>query len=301
MIALLEHINLAIEASGDPTTATARFYLDVLGCARDPRLEWMVHANIGLGQFHLLPGQPADQRINGEIALFYTSLNALKERLVARGQAFYEHMSDVVVPAIAVYDFAMAARHYRHIGVSDPSGNSILCFESPHDYAAASAALGAHPGDAAVGDGLAYIKFLVRPGAARGLGAFYQQLLGAATVVQPLDKAAASDLHLCSVDCGPLQRLLFEETHELLLPYDGHHICIYVTEFEAAYHACAAKQLVWTNAIYEDKCDSWAETQKWRQFRILDIRDPGSNALLLQLEHEIRPLQHSRCPLTSAK
>ncbi|KDO22517.1 hypothetical protein SPRG_11701 [Saprolegnia parasitica CBS 223.65] len=297
MIALLEHINLAIKASGDPTTATARFYLGVLGCARDPRLEWMVHANIGLGQFHLLPGQPADQRINGEIALFYASLDALKERLVANDQAFHEHMGDDVVPAIAAYNFAQASQRYRHIAVSDPSGNLILCFESPHDYAATSTALGAHPGNAAVGDGLAYIKFLVRPGTAIALGAFYQQLLGSATVV--LVKSAGSDLHMCSVDCGPLQRLLFEETHDVLLAYDGHHICIYVTEFEAAYHACAAKQLVWTNAIYEDKCDSWAETQKWRQFRILDVRDPTSNELLLQLEHEIRPLHHGRCPLAS--
>ncbi|OQR91054.1 hypothetical protein ACHHYP_05033 [Achlya hypogyna] len=294
-IALLEHINLAIEASGDVTTATGRFYLDVLGCARDPRLDWMVHANVGLGQFHLLPNQPGNQRINGEIALFFSNLDDLVARVRDHGHKLEVNVGDMAPGSISSWNFAQATYVYRHLVLHDPSGNRIVCFQSPQGYVDQSRALGAHPGAAAHGDGLAYIKFLVRPGAARGIGAFYEQLLGAEVTTQSV--VATPALQSSSVTCGPLQQLIFEETSALLHPYDGHHICIYVHDFEGSYKACAAKQLVWTNPIFEDKCDSWEETQKWDQYRILHIVDPATNERLLELEHEIRPLHHSRCPL----
>ncbi|OQS05427.1 hypothetical protein THRCLA_02437 [Thraustotheca clavata] len=292
-IKLLEHINLSIRDGGEANTVSARFYLDILGCARDPRMEWMVHANIGLGQFHLLPKQPCNQHINGHIALFYNDLNALRFRLLDLNYPFIENFGSVLNKGtVKEWNFEAATELYYHLVLHDPSGNQIICFESPLKYGEHCRDIGSHPGKRSLGDGLAYIKFLVRPGICQGISSFYQKFFGAKVICRKMNNE-----DYCTVYCDQFQRLIFEETNKPLLPYDGYHICIYIDDLEKAYHALEEKQLIWTNPVYEDKCNTWDETRKWNQFRILNIIDPLTNETLVQLEHEVRPLSHSRCPL----
>ncbi|KAF0714035.1 Aste57867_4088 [Aphanomyces stellatus] len=295
-IVQLEHINLSIQEGGESKSTTGSFYLGVLGCARDPRLEWMIHANIGLSQFHILPNQPANQRINGELALFYTNLDTFAKHMQGQSyDSFVDVRGDVPVPeSIHHWEFTRATRLYRHLRITGPHGNTFVAFESPADYVALAQASGAHPGERSLGDGLAYIKFLVRRGTAAGIARFYQQLLGASSIVESTNDDGGA---CASVACGPMQRLLFEETAAALRPYDGHHICIYIRDFEASYQRIHAKGLAWNNPLFHDRCDTWVETQKHKQFRVLHIVDPDTDDQLLELEHEVRPLDHARCPL----
>ncbi|RHY34012.1 hypothetical protein DYB34_004565 [Aphanomyces astaci] len=298
-VILLEHINLSTQEDGDAANSTNRFYLDVLGCARDPRVKWMVHANIGLSQFHILPNQPVSQRLDGEIGLFYPSLDEFEAHLVSRAYPYVSTLCSsrhrAVPSTIRAWDFANATSKYDHLQVTCPNGNTFQCFQSPLDYCDVVGAIGAQPGQRALGVGMPYIKILVRPGVAAGIARFYETFLGVACVVTSTDAQAV----VCVVDCGATQRLVFEQVQDeaQLRPYDGHHICIYIAEFEAAYSRLHGRHLTWNNPLFEDRCDTWQNTQTHQQFRIRSIVDPESCTVLLELEHEIRPVDHSRCPL----
>ncbi|ETW10426.1 hypothetical protein H310_00733 [Aphanomyces invadans] len=296
-VLLLEHINLSIQESGDDATSSGIFYLNVLGCARDPRVQRMVHANIGLSQFHVLPDQPVGQRINGEIALFYPDLDQFAEHVAKQA---YPHewkncRSNHLPPSIASWDFANASSLYRHIQLLCPNRNVFKCFQAPEDYSSAVEAIGTQPGAHSLGMGMAYIKFFVRSGIALGIARFYEEFLGATCT---MEKSSDGQV-VCAVECGSIQRLLFEEVSSdvQLQPYDGHHICIYISEFESSFFHLHERQLTWNNPLFEDRCDSWAEAEKHNQYRILRVVDPATETLLMELEHEIRPVSHSRCPL----
>ncbi|KAG9403072.1 hypothetical protein AC1031_006613 [Aphanomyces cochlioides] len=293
-ILFLEHINLGIQDGGEATTPSGKFYLDVLGCARDPRLEWLVHANMGLNQFHILPNERVNQRFNGEIGLFYTDLDALAKHFNSLSYP-YEDVAGEKPGSFEQWDLINATK-YKHLAIMDPSQNKLVCFESPLGYVDSERARGTQPGASSMGDGIPYMKFLVRPGTASGIARFYQRYLGAACKVLP---TRSQNRHVCSIACGPLQKLLFEESDDDLLPYDGHHICLYIDNFEASYKQLAASRLNWNTPLFGDRCDTWELTQKNQQFRFIRVEDPESGELLLELEHEVRSVAHPRWPMFS--
>jgi hypothetical protein len=242
-IVALEHVNVKIP---DQQLATL-FYVVGLGLTRDPYLMtglenmWI---NIGQQQFHLPTGQP--QILRGHVGLVVPDFDELPGRLTAveRGLAGTK------------FDYAVKDKHIR---VVSPWGNAIHC----------------HPPGSAFGDmtlGMPYVEFSVEPGTADGIARFYRDALGAAAVVVRNGEGAAA-----RVTAAPRQELIFRETAEPSLPYDGHHIQIYIANFSGPHRWLKERGLI-------------TEESNWYQYRFQDIIDPDTGRVLFTIEHEVRSL-----------
>ncbi len=244
-IVLLEHVNVQV---ADQAQAIL-FYLVGLGLTRDPYLTvglenmWI---NAGEQQFHL----PTDsaQRLSGHIGLVLPDLEALERRL----ESLRVRLKDTR------FEWS---RESGHVTVTCPWGNRFRCY-APMDRF----------GDMALG--MPYVEFLVGPGAAGGIAGFYQEVMRAPTLVE-----SEGDLSIARVAIGRNQWLLFRETDQALLPYDGHHIAIYVANFSGPYNFLNGRALI-------------TEDVRNHQFRFKDIVDPKSGEKLFELEHEVRSLRH---------
>jgi hypothetical protein len=63
------------------------------------------------------------------------------------------------------------------------------------------------------------------------------------------------------------------------VPYDGHHIAVYVADFAGPHRFLRMRGLV-------------TEESDQHQYRFKDLVDPESGARLFEIEHEIRSLTH---------
>ena len=244
-IILLEHVNVQIP---DQLLATL-FYVVGLGFTRDPYLNFGLNnmwVNVGEQQFHL-PTRPA-QVINGHIGLVVPDIDALQNRLASveeglRGTRF------------------RWSKNEDTIDVSGPWGNIFRC----------------HPTGSRFGDmglGMPYVEFLVPPRAAGAIVNFYAKVLNAPAAVE-----VERGEKLGRVKIGQNQALVFRETDEPPVPYDGHHVAIYVANFSRAYGFLRERGLV-------------TEEVRSHQFRFKDIADLDSGKPVFFLEHEVRSLHH---------
>jgi hypothetical protein len=244
-IVLLEHVNVQV---ADQAQAIL-FYIVCLGLTRDPYLTvglenmWV---NIGEQQLHL-PTRTA-QRFSGHIALVLPQLEPLQQRL----GPLQERLKGT--------RFAWS-QETDHLAVTCPWGNHFRCYAPGEKF-----------GDMTLG--MPYVEFRVRPGAADAIGRFYQDVMGA-----PYQLVPAGNLSLAVVAIGRNQWLIFRETEQPILPYDGHHIAIYVANFSGPYNFLNSHGLI-------------TEDVRNHQFRFKDIVDPGSGEKLHELEHEVRSLRH---------
>jgi hypothetical protein len=147
------------------------------------------------------------------------------------------------------------------VAVTCPWGNEFRCYPSAPKF-----------GDMALG--MTYVEFRVRPGAAKGIAAFYREVLRAPSAVEPEGK-----LFVARVNIGRNQWLLFRESDEELPPYDGHHIAIYVANFSGPYQFLKSRNLI-------------TEDVRNHQFRFQAIIYPETGEKLHELEHEVRSLRH---------
>lgn len=245
-IVQLEHVNLQVP---DQLMATL-FYIVGLGLTRDPYLNVGLEnmwANIGEQQFHLPTRAP--QVIAGHIGLVVPSAEALERRLA--------HLEE----RLKNTRFAWAKRA-DCIEVSCPWGNRFYCYSSEAG------------GFRDMALGLAYVEFLVAPGTAVAIGGFYEKVLGARFVPQEDRSGMAA-----RVEIGRNQALIFRESKDPLLPYDGHHIAIYVGNFSGPYNFLQQRGLV-------------TEEVRNHQFRFQDVIDVANERRVFQLEHEVRSLRH---------
>jgi hypothetical protein len=81
------------------------------------------------------------------------------------------------------------------------------------------------------------------------------------------------------VKIGRNQSLVFRETKEPLVPYDGHHIAIYVANFSRAYSYLKDRGLI-------------SEDVRNHQYRFKEIIDPDNGSCVFLVEHEVRSLHH---------
>jgi hypothetical protein len=244
-IVLLEHLN--VQVADQPQAIL--FYIIGLGLTRDPYLTvglenmWV---NAGEQQFHL-PTRAA-QHFSGHIGLIVPELESLKQRL----KSLEEQLSGT--------QFTWS-REKDHVTVTCPWGNHFRCYAPAERF-----------GDMALG--IPYVEILVGPGVAGGIAGFYQEVMRAPTLVE-----SEADLSIARVAIGRNQWLLFRETDQALLPYDGHHIAIYVANFSDPYNFLNGRALI-------------TEDVRNHQFRFKDIVDPESGEKLHKLEHEVRSLRH---------
>jgi hypothetical protein len=243
-IAMLEHVNTQIDDQG----IAALFYLVGMGFTRDPHMMvglenmWI---NLGEQQFHLPTNTP--QVLRGHMGIVTPNLDALADRL------------ESVQDKLRGTKFAWSRKKNR-IDVTSPWGNQFRCYEPSPEF-----------GPMRVG--MPYVEFLVPRGTARGIAAFYNQVIGAAARV--ISKKAGDSTE---VSVGQYQRLIFREA-DAVPDYDGHHIAVYVASFSEPYAELSKRGLI-------------TEEPRNHQFRFLDIVDPRTNKKLFSIEHEVRSLKH---------
>ncbi len=244
-IVSLEHLNVRV---ADQAQAIL-FYVVGLGLTRDPYLTVGLEnmwANVGEQQFHLPTGSA--QRFSGHVALVLPEIESLQGRLKALEERLKETR------------FAWSAEN-KHVAVTCPWGNQFHC-HSP----------GERFGDMFLG--MPYVEFLVKPGAARGIARFYQEVMRAPSLID-----SEAGFSIARVSIGRNQWLFFRESDQELLPYNGHHIAIYVANFSGPYEFFKSRGLI-------------MEDVRNHQFRFKEIVDPESSERLFELEHEVRSLRH---------
>jgi hypothetical protein len=241
----LEHVNVTVP---DQRLATL-FYVAGLGLTRDPYLmvsDTNMWVNVGRSQFHLPSGHP--QVLRGHTALVISGRKALLERLAS------------VARKLDGTAFAFS-EHNDYVEAICPWGNRLRCYE---------------PDAARFGRitlGIPYVEFEVPVGAAKGICAFYPDIMGIKAELKNGDGA------LARVKVGKDQYLQFRETDRPQPDYDGHHVQIYITNFSGPYRLLLERGLI-------------SQEDNQYQYRFRDIVDPADGRHLFTVEHEVRSATH---------
>ena len=241
-IIALEHVNVTIP---DQRLATL-FYVVGMGFARDPYLnvgDENMWANVGNQQFHLPTRAP--QVLRGHVGIVVPDVGALKERLAG------------VRKKLSETRFAFAEED-GCVAVTCPWGNQLRCYAPAPRF-----------GDMTLG--MPYVEFAVKRGTAPGIARFYEQAFG-------VKGALASDESSATIPVGRDQTLVFRDS-DVLPPYDGHHIAIYVADFSGPHRFLKQHDLI-------------SEESDQHQYRFRDIFDLDSGVKLFEIEHEVRSLKH---------
>lgn len=240
----LEHVNVCIP---DQRLATL-FYVTGLGLTRDPYLVTSVNnmwINAGRTQFHLPTNKPLVVR--GTIGLVMPDREGLLRRL------------KMVKNQLKGTKFAFKAAN-DHVGVTCPWGNRFRVHEPSRKTGR-------------VGLGIVYVEFDVPDGTAKGIARFYNEIIGAPSRIGRKGGIAAH------VQVGYQQELIYRETNKKIVPFDQHHIQIYVADFSGPYDKLAARGLI-------------SEESSQHQYRFEDIVDVDTGELLFKLDHEMRSATH---------
>jgi hypothetical protein len=241
----LEHVNVTIP---DQRLATL-FYVTGLGLTRDPYLmvsDSNMWVNVGRSQFHLPAGHA--QVLRGHTALVIEGREALLARLAA------------VAGKLQGTAFAYS-EHNDYVEARCPWGNRLRCYE---------------PDAARFGRitlGIPFVEFAVPKGTAKGICAFYPEIMGIPAELKNGDGTVAR------VKVGKDQYLQFRETDSPQGEFDGHHVQIYITDFSGPYRRLLERGLV-------------SQEDNQYQYRFRDIVDLESGEPLFTVEHEVRSATH---------
>jgi hypothetical protein len=153
------------------------------------------------------------------------------------------------------------SEHNDYVEATCPWGNRVRCYE---------------PDAARFGRitlGIPYVEFEVPVGAAKGISAFYPEIMGIKA------ELSNGDGKVARAKMGKDQYLQFRETDRPQPDYDGHHVQMYITNFSGPYHLLSARDLI-------------SSEDNQYQYRFRDIIDPASGEHLFTVEHEVRSATH---------
>ena len=241
----LEHVNVQVP---DQRLATL-FYVTGLGLTRDPYLmvsDSNMWVNVGRSQFHLPSGKA--QVLRGHTALVIPGREALLHRLAS------------VATKLEGTAFTFS-EHNDHVEATCPWGNRMRVYE---------------PDAARFGPitlGIPYVEFDVPQGTAKGISAFYPEIMGIPAALQNGDGMVAR------AKVGKEQYLQFRETDRKHPEFDGHHVQIYITDFSGPYRRLLERGLV-------------SREDNQYQYRFTDIVDLADGRHLFTVEHEVRSATH---------
>jgi hypothetical protein len=245
-IVKLEHVNVTIP---DQSLATL-FYVAGLGLTRDPYIMVSTNnmwINVGRSQFHLPTGKP--QAVRGCTGIVVPDRAELMERL----GAVKKHLDGTRFEVREGNSF---------VDTSSPWGDRIRChFPDVERFGR-------------IRLGMPYIELDAAPGTAHGIARFYREIMGAPAHVA--ENGAGPAAH---VMVGLDQEMIFRETDRAAVPYDGHHIQIYLTDFAGPYKKLGALGLVTIDTLEHE-------------YRFVDIIDLDSRKPLFKIEHEVRSTRH---------
>jgi len=241
----LEHVNVTVP---DQRLATL-FYVAGLGLTRDPYLmvsDTNMWVNVGRSQFHLPSGSA--QVLRGHTGLVISGRDALLERLAS------------VAKKLEGTKFAFS-EHNDYVAATCPWGNRVRCYE---------------PDAARFGRitlGIPYVEFDVPVGTAKGIAAFYPEIMGIPVELRNGDGAVAR------ATMGKDQYLQFREIDRPQPEYDGHHVQMYVADFSGPHRRLQQRGLV-------------SQEDNPYQYRFRDIVDLADGRHLFTVEHEVRSATH---------
>jgi hypothetical protein len=241
----LEHVNVTVP---DQHLATL-FYVTGLGLTRDPYLlvsDTNMWINVGRSQFHLPSGDP--QVLRGHTGLVISGREALLHRLAS------------VAKKLEGTKFSFS-EHNDHVEAICPWGNRVRCYEPDAERFGR------------ITLGIPYVEFDVPVGTAKGICAFYPEIMEMPTELKNGDGTVAR------VQIGKNQHLQFRETDRPQPEYDGHHVQMYVTDFSGPHKRLLKRDLV------------YSEDNQY-QYRFRDIVDLASGKHLFTIEHEVRSATH---------
>ena len=241
----LEHVNVTVP---DQRLATL-FYVAGIGLTRDPYLmvsDTNMWVNVGRSQFHLPSGSA--QVLRGHIGLVISGREALLARLAS------------VARKLEGTAFAFSEQN-DYVEATCPWGNRVRCYQTD------AARFGR------ITLGIPYVEFEVPTGAAKGICAFYPEIMGIKAELGSADDA------LARVQVGKDQYLQFRETDSPQPDYDGHHVQIYITNFSGPYRLLSERGLI-------------SQEDNQYQYRFRDIVDPVDGKHLFTVEHEVRSATH---------
>ncbi|KAL3938879.1 MAG: hypothetical protein SGBAC_006302 [Bacillariaceae sp.] len=306
---LLEHVNLNVPSH----EYILPFYFDVLGCGLDPRkasnlepdaAKKTIWANCGASQFHLPYGDVA-QRIPGSIGLRYDSLDALKSRAV-HSDAVKSY--EVGVDPSSQREYVKLVDQYDNVfwcrtgeSVNEDFVQPIIGLEDTAEWGSYADKYGQTESECR---GIDYVEFECPPNSAEKIALFYESVFDATTTV--VDVGGGSKIAIIAFgkvdETGKAdQSLLFKETASIIPPYDGHHIAFYVGEsgkdFDVCYRNAELAGLVWVNPRFSDDADTLDKARNWKQFRMKNIVDMSNGERIMELEHEVRSVDHESWPV----
>ena len=241
----LEHVNVTVP---DQRLATL-FYVAGIGLTRDPYLmvsDTNMWVNVGRSQFHLPSG--GAQVLRGHIGIVISGREALLDRLAS------------VAKKLDGTAFGFSEQN-DYVEATCPWGNRLRCYE-PDATRFGRITLG-----------IPYVEFDVPVGAAKGICAFYPEIMGIQAELKNGDGA------LARVKVGKDQYLQFRETNLPQADYDGHHVQIYITNFSGPYRRLSERGLI-------------SQEDNQYQYRFRDIVDPANGKHLFTVEHEVRSATH---------
>eukprot|EP01135_Chromosphaera_perkinsii_P009644 Nk52_evm94s1810 gene=Nk52_evmTU94s1810 len=278
-IVFLEHINLTIDMK-DREVASS-FYFDGLKFAKDPffnsaQANRMMWANVGRTQIHIPLNGPR-QSFKGTVGIIVDNLHDIRQRLERLINAEGMDISIVLDRSEEEAD-QLPRPSNEFLTVNCPFGNTFKLYQANNSWI-----YGGLPAEL----GLAYIEHQVPFGCAVKIGVVYETYFDA-----PVRYCRNGALVTCRVAVGPWQEFVFSESREDKVEYQGHHVCIYVTNFSSSYRKMSKKGLIWNNPRFKDKCDTYELALKEKQYRFKDFVCPITNEKVFELEHEVRSLYH---------
>jgi hypothetical protein len=244
----LGHVNVSIS---DQHVAT-NYYVTGLGLTRDPYLmtgSGNMWINVGMSQFHLPMGKP--EVVRGVIGLVMPDRQALLNRLTQARKLL----------AGTKFDFRESNDCVETVC---PWGNRIHV-HTPDEERFGRVALG-----------MAYVRFDVRPGIAERIVRFYREVLHTqADVIKNGAKNGADSEVRAQV--GDKQYFYFRETDAPEVPYDNHHVQIYLSDFSGPLRRLKELGLI------------TMETNDY-EYRFVDVIDLDTREPLFRVEHETRSM-----------
>lgn len=263
-ILLLDHLNLSPLPNALPPLF--EFYQDILGHLPDQRREtdrsaasgtvWM---NAGATQFHLSPGPPTPNVLDGRVHLHFSP---------AGFESLSRHPAATVESPSAV-------------SLRCPYGNSFLC--SPGPGSPSHAQPGAAPGAAC--RGISSLELFVVDGAhLAGIARFYERVFGARGELGGGELRVPFGLHQAvTFREGPVENGGYEGGF-------GPHVSLYVDDLRGVWESAAAidPRLIFVNPRFANKAYTIEQAEEQCIFRLLEIVDPEDpGRVLLRMEHEV--------------
>ena len=240
-----EHVNYRV-----PDHRLAHLYFCAcLGFTRDPtRMVGIdnMWVNLGRNQFHL-PIGPASP-FKGEVGVIVPDVDVVAKRFAEE------------TPRFAGSQFSWK-REGETLVTTTPWGH-------PQRVHPAGMLPNRFP------QGIGYVEFWVERGTAEGIAAFYQEIIGAPSRVEPIEGSPTAHVQM-----GPGTTFRFVERPDGGVVEHHNHVAVYLSNYHGIYG-----KLMSLGCVMEEDNDE--------QFRFHHMKDPKTGRLLFSFEHEMRSLYH---------